>query len=165
MNLVFKPSYGNLKTFFHIVSDTIESISVGNYDKATIEENISDIAYIIYKNTGINLICKDVGYGSRTILEANNLRALESMLFIASRTHELNNKQVLSGDISYREIYQNEIRELLDKMGLTDLTVTHSWVCIENEDTMYDYISFNMDSVKLDHCMNRINRFIKEDML
>lgn len=161
MNLIFKPSYGNLKTFFHNISDICESVSAGRIEDPMLVDDISEISYIIYKTTGINILIREVN-GVKSILEANNLRALETMLFVASRTHELNDNQILSGNIDYREIYQSEIRNKLDEMGLTKVKVTHSWIC--GEDTIYDYVLFNIDSIVLEYCMNKIQKFINPNI-
>lgn len=158
MKLQFKPSYGSIKTFFHNVTDVIEAVSVGRKDDPTLADYIYDITHIVFAYTGISMINKE-NKDDKTIIEVNNLRALDAMLLIASESHELNDNQVLSGDTSYREIYQKEIRDRLDQMSLTEVSVVHSWYY--EEDTMYDYVSFTIDSLILEKCMREIHNYIK----
>lgn len=158
MKLQFKPSYGNIKTFFHNVTDIIEAVSVGRKGDPILEDCIFDITHIVFTYTGISMVNKE-NKDDKTIIEVNNFRALDVMLLIASESHELNDNQVLSGDTSYREIYQKEIRDRLDQMSLTDVSVVHSWYY--EEDTMYDYVSFTIDSLILEKCMHEIHDYIK----
>lgn len=158
MKLQFKPSYGNIKTFFHNVTDIIEGVSVGRKGDPILEDYIFDITHIVFTYTGMSMVNKE-NKDDRTIIELNNLRALDAMLFIASESHELNDNQVLSGDTSYREIYQKEIKDRLEQMSLTDVSVVHSW--FYEEDTMYDYVSFTIDSLILEKCMREIHNYIK----
>ena len=158
MKLQFKPSYGNIRTFFHNVTDMIELVSVGRKDDPILEDIICDIAHIVFIHTGMSIVNKEKD--NKSIIEVNNFRALDVMLFIASESHELNDNQVLSGDTSYREIYQKEIRDRLEQMAISDaLSVVHSW--LYEGDTMYDYISFSIDSIILEKCMHEIHDYIK----
>ena len=151
MKLEFKPSYGNIRTFFH-------NVSVGRKDDPALEDDIFRITHIVFTHTGISMVNKE-NKDDRSIIEANNFRALDAMLFIASESHELNDNQVLSGDTSYREIYQKEIRDRLNQMSLTDVSVVHSW--FYEGDTMYDYVSFTIDSIILEKCMHEIHNYVK----
>lgn len=158
MKLEFKPTYGNIRTFFHNVTDILEAVSVGRKDDPTLEDDIFGITHIVFTHTGISMVNKE-NKDDKSIIEANNFRALDAMLFIASESHELNDNQVLSGDTSYREIYQKEIRDRLDQMSLTDVSVVHSW--FYEGDTMYDYVSFTIDSIILEKCMHEIHNYVK----
>lgn len=157
MKIFFDPDFTNILTFYDNVSDLIQQICLGKEDDVMLASNISNICFIVLDTTGISINVKNMD-DKKIILEASNIRNIDLLLYIASETHQLSNNIVASGNIDYRNIYEEEIDKKLNELGLNDLYVNHDWVY--EDEMMIDYLSFEMNDYKLELCMKRIKDYI-----
>ena len=155
MKINFVTDFDNVKPFLVSLYHTIENITLEKGDNENINNILSDIYYIVLDTTGIMLVTKSLS-NDKYIVEANNIRALECGLYLASYTHELDDSLIESGDESYKEVYRQEISDTLEDLGLDHLYFDDDWY--GNKNTML--VDFSLDQTKIDYCMYKVKDYI-----
>lgn len=161
MKIFFDPDFTNIASFFNSISDIIQRMCLGKENDVMLNNNISDICFIVLDTTGITICPKNID-DKKIILEASNIRNMDLLLYVASETHQLSNNIVASGNTEYRDIYIKEIDKKLNELGLGDLYVDHEWVY--EDKMMIDYISFNLNDYNIESCMKRITDYINNQL-
>jgi hypothetical protein len=138
-----------------------ENVTLGKENDPIFNSVLSDMYYIVLDTTGILLTSKSVTK-DKYIIEANNLRAIECSFYIASKTHELDDALIESGDEEYKNIYREAIVDLLYDVGLDNLDMDEQWY--QDDDGMHVYLEFSLKQERVDLCMTRIGEFVKKEL-
>lgn len=161
MRIKFDPNFNKVKPFFSCLMHAFENVTLGKENDPIFNSVLSDMYYIVLDTTGILLMSKSVEK-DKYIIEANNLRAFECSLYIASETHELDDMLVESDDERYKTIYHEAIMDLLYDLGLDNLVLEEEWY--EDEYGMVLELNFSLKQERADLCMTRLNEFVKNEL-
>ena len=162
MKIEFKPNFDQVKPFFGCLMHTFENITLGRENNPQFTSVLSDMYYIVLDTTGILLMSKSVAK-DKYIIEANNIRAIECSLYIASETHEIDDVLLESGNEDFKRRYREDLCDLLYDLGLDNLDMQERWYV--REDTVGVELIFSLKQERMDLCMCRINEFIKNELI
>lgn len=161
MRIEFRPNFNKVKPFFSCLMHTFENVTLGKQNNPQFNSVLSDMYYIVLDTTGILLMSKSMDT-DRYIIEANNLRAIECSLYIASKTHELDEALIESGDESFKDNYREDLQDLLYDLGLDNLDIEEQWIV--NDDVVVVDLDFSLKPERADLCMTRLNEFVKNEL-
>jgi len=161
MKIKFKPNFNKVKPFFGCLMHTFENVTLGKEKDPNFNSVLSDMYYIVLDTTGILLMSKSITE-DKYIVEANNIRAIECSLYIASETHELDDILIESGYEEFKNKYHDELCDLLYDLGLDNLIVNEQWY--QTDDCMCIELDFALKPEKMDLCMYRLKDFIENKL-
>ena len=162
MRIKFRTNFNNIKPFMVGLMHRLENITLDRQDDPMFKNIISDLYYIVLDTTGIFLLTKEVK-DDTFIVEANNVRALECSLYLASQTHELDETILEVGDDSYKERYLLSLTKVLKELGLDQWHMEDKWSVDKNGDMIVD-LNFSMEQKHMDYCMFKLEDYVENSL-